>query len=755
MGKKLKVAFAMGGGASLGAFSGGAMAEVLRQLHANLDRSSYDAVEIDVLSGASAGGMTLGLLVRGLADAHNDSDAAAVERVRTLMRRAWVEEIDIDRLVPRPDMSEPASLFDRGAVDAIARDLLSWREGETPRPRLLADRVCLGLTLLNYNGIPISLSPDPALDDALSTTLYRDYRVFCLDFGASERSAPTRWLRFEASALARPQAWRSLAATMIAGGAVPLAFEPVVLERVRSEFGALWPPELDEDDAFLFTHGDGGTFDNEPLRQAMRLIGFMDAPESPGTYDRVLISIDPNVSGSTHQLALSMNRSLTVNPDYGLFDGEDVVPADYAGRLLANASRVLTAIRGEASFKDYLGADKVNNRLRWRRDVRALVAELVDALDVERGPALLGRAEEALAGVLENKRAVSLVPRGGLTVEEEVRRVRGETLGAADVRDGGSATSGATDRLRCVLLSLLDQVADLRGKEPVSVWAIAPSSFTPVDGGPGDAVSVDLAGDFVGSFGGFLDRSFREHDFNVGVAVAGSALSKPPVSGPLQGGILSDPRDRGSLPPRIDATLSTNEESRDRLAERLGHVAAAVFRDRVRVQSVRTLLAPLVRRAVAKLIREEGVRRSEAQVRLLVRPEAPQDDRFHLTSGPGGDEREPVGPGPDGLARLDTVVRFSVEGAALVEGPHVHLRGDRSVVLLRKHRRLRGDPVLEIPLPDIDRLRRQSLRGLPIHTLRVDWTTRSTDVWSVENGLVSLESELSSASQRPASDHGR
>ena len=128
MGKKLKVAFAMGGGASLGAFSGGAMAEVLRQLHTNLDRSTYDAVEIDVLSGASAGGMTLGLLVRGLADARNDSDAAAVERVRTLMRRAWVEEIDIDRLVPRPDMSEPASLFDRGAVDAIARDLLSLSE---------------------------------------------------------------------------------------------------------------------------------------------------------------------------------------------------------------------------------------------------------------------------------------------------------------------------------------------------------------------------------------------------------------------------------------------------------------------------------------------------------------------------------------------------------------------------------------------------------------------------------------------------
>ena len=95
MGRKLKVAFAMGGGASLGAFSGGAMAEVLHQLHTNLDRATWDSVEIDVLSGASAGGMTLGLLVRGLADPGNDSEAAAVERVRTC------------RIVPPSSIAEP------------------------------------------------------------------------------------------------------------------------------------------------------------------------------------------------------------------------------------------------------------------------------------------------------------------------------------------------------------------------------------------------------------------------------------------------------------------------------------------------------------------------------------------------------------------------------------------------------------------------------------------------------------------------
>jgi predicted acylesterase/phospholipase RssA len=741
MGKKLKVAFAMGGGASLGAFSGGAIAEVLRQLRMNLDRSVYDTVEIDVLSGASAGGMTLGLLVRGLADPGNDSDGVAVERVRDLMKRAWVDEIDIERLVPRPDMTDRASLFDRGAVDAIARDVISWRDGEEPRPRLLADRVCLGLTLLNYNGIPISLSPGPALDDALSTTLYRDYRVFCLDFGASARAVPSRWLRFDAPALKRPKAWRSLAATMIAGGAVPLAFEPVILERRRSEFGPLWPEDLEQSDTFPFTHGDGGTFDNEPLRQAMRLIRFMDAPEAAGTYDRVLVSIDPNVSGSTHDLALEMNRALTVNPDYGLFDGEDVVPTDYAGRLLQNASRALTTIRGEASFKDYLGADKVNNRLRWRDDARGLIAELIDAVDPDRAPALLTRAEASLRGVLANKRAVSLLPGGGLTVEDEVQRVGAETVGGRGSEKDPSM-GGSNERLRCVLLSLVDQVADLRGKEPVSVWAIAPTSFLPVDGGPGDSVPVDLAGDFVGSFGGFLDRSFRSHDFELGVALAGSSLASPPVSGPLGVPLLADPRQRAMLPPRIDAKLSTNEKARRRFADRLGHVAAAVFRDKVHIRSVRTLVAPMVRRAIARLVRDKGERQIAAQVRLLVHPDSVGSQRFHLTGAAGGDDTESVGVGIDGVVAVDTVVRFTVRGTASVDGPHVHVRDHGWVLLLRETRPLHGDPVLEISLPALDSLRKESPRGLPIHTLHVDWPVKPKGVWSVESGLIPLEAEL-------------
>ena len=397
MGKKLKVAFAMGGGASLGAFSGGAIAEVIRQLHANLDAGVHDRVEIDVVSGASAGGMTVGLLLRALADPGNRNAAEAVQRVGDAMRTAWVDRIDISGLVADVEMRHRASLFDRGAVDAIASDLLSWPGARNPTGHLLGPRVCLGLTLLNYNGIPISMTSEPALEDSLATTLFRDYRVYCLDFRESTRPAPDRWVHYGPADLVTEAAWRTMAATMIAGGAVPLAFEPAVLRRHASEYGPLWPDELEGRDHFLFTHGDGGTFNNEPLREAMHMIGFMDAGEVPGTYDRVLISIDPNVTGAHHDFALDFHRTHDINPDYGWFDGRDVIPADFAGKLLSNAGRVLGALRGQASYKDYLAADKVNHRLEWRDDARRLIVDLVAALDPARISELAGSAVAAPA----------------------------------------------------------------------------------------------------------------------------------------------------------------------------------------------------------------------------------------------------------------------------------------------------------------------------------------------------------------------
>jgi predicted acylesterase/phospholipase RssA len=737
VGKKLRVAFAMGGGASLGAFSGGAISEVVRQLHDNLDGSVYDGVEIDVLSGASAGGMTVGLLVRALADPLNRTETDAVDRVGALMREAWVAGIGVDHLVPSPEMDHRASLLDRGAVDALARRLLEWPSGRRPETHMLGRRVCLGLTLLNYNGIPITLSKDPALRDALTTTLFRDYRVCCLDFAAVETPVPARWTHFDVTALSGRRPWTILAATMIAGGAVPLAFESVVLRRLREEYGALWPDELADREEFLFTHGDGGTFDNEPLRQAMRMAGYLDAGAPADSFDRVLISIDPNVSGSVHDFALDFHRSHEINPDYGLFDGEDVVPADSAGRLVSNAARLVTALRGQASFKDYLGADKVNHRLRWRDEGRRLLSELVGAIKTERVAEIGWDAEASLARVLKEKRAVSSIPDTALEVETELRRVRAE-IGVAE-----AAADEPRVRLECVLLSLLDQVAALRRKQPVSLWAIAPHRFRPVGADPAESVPVELAGDFAASFGGFFDQTFREHDFALGAAVAASVLSQPPVSGPLEGGLLADPEARPAMPSPVDAQIGTNPNAADRFAQRVGHVAEAVIKSRVTNQIARLLVAPRVRSAVSGMVGRSAPERAEATLRVLVRvPEPSEADRFHLEASEGGDDSEDILADADGVAALVTVVRFSPRGEVAVEGPHVHAGDAGPELRIRRSRRGRSDPEAKVLLPEVDRLRKEMSYGLPVHEVELAWERRATGPWTTRNALEGLEDAL-------------
>ena len=81
--KKLKLAFAMGGGVSLGTFSGAALSKaiIMALLYAEYDEAGtkkrYKKVVIDVFSGASAGSMALGIMLRTLANRTKEQEAVA------------------------------------------------------------------------------------------------------------------------------------------------------------------------------------------------------------------------------------------------------------------------------------------------------------------------------------------------------------------------------------------------------------------------------------------------------------------------------------------------------------------------------------------------------------------------------------------------------------------------------------------------------------------------------------------------------
>ena len=219
----------MGGGVSLGAFSGGALAEILRQvLYPEAERvlgggaREFDSIEIDVFMGASAGSLTLAMMLRGLCysfpeEGQAEGDAVfgkaetafnaifgegafarlrglpeggelagaliGAARVEVLQERAWVREVSIANLCRDPKPGTGAGLFDSRFLGELGARLLGlrtgsdgttvWRENRDAGQRtLLADRVIFGSTItpmhpLDHpaarNHLP-SVSPDGAYD---------------------------------------------------------------------------------------------------------------------------------------------------------------------------------------------------------------------------------------------------------------------------------------------------------------------------------------------------------------------------------------------------------------------------------------------------------------------------------------------------------------------------------------------------------------------------------------------------------------
>jgi predicted acylesterase/phospholipase RssA len=719
MQKRLKVAVVIGGGWSLGSFTGGAVWELVRQLHGNLDREQFHGCEIDVITGAGAGALTGAVLLRTLANPEAFSALDAVARVGEAQRTAWLEGVDFTRLMRDTDLRK-ASLFDRGAIDELVPELLTWPARQPARPVLLGSRVLLEMTLLNFNGVPIRASNTPALNETVSTTRFRDHRVFCFDFGNDAVPALSNWRHFSGELAYDDDAWREVAATAVASGAFPIAFEPVVLQRYREEFGSLWPVELEDRDEFPFTYGDGGTFNHQPLRAAMNLASVQDAREQPGSFERLLIFIDPNLSGSKHAFGLKFHLPYIVNGGSGPFDRHDAVPADAAAHLVAITNRFGTVVRHQSMYEDFVAAADVNARLAWRSELRSLITDMAVQLDGNGSDSPLTKLVEARLGcVLQQSSRQSAPGAMAADANEEIGRVAFEQTGTRvpiDQLDGA-------DRLAYALMALVDRVAGLGGKEQVRIVTVGPTRYLPPDGSP--AVPVRLAGDFFVNFGGFFDPRFRVHDFDAGRALAGSALA-------TSSRLLADPAERPAYTPWSDRapSLETVPAARDRFVRRIAQLTRQLLEYKIGFMGVTQAITIVANYVAPKLVRDSGPGRRLAVIRIEVAPAAGDLD-FNLVSGAsndrGGDARR-----VRNVVVLHTVVHYT---DSEIVGPHVNRTANGWSVRLAARRRHTRLPPLEIPLPDPAVLRANADCGLPIHRVSIDWETKTIGAWSQEDAL--------------------
>jgi predicted acylesterase/phospholipase RssA len=327
--KVLRIALAMRGGVSLAVWIGGAVAEIdlfrracngddlgadplgCREKRAAIYRErlantgKYDGVRVDILAGASAGGLNAVLF--GLAQSCNTV-------MDDIVRRTWIERGGIWELLREPGFGRAPSIL-RGdeRLFTVARDALGEIAGGSAASSAGARRVDrvsveLAATLL-----------DDAPDGKRSNRARFSFAKTPGDLRSCYSTIPSPDDNADAAGDSRA-AWRTgmaldrMALAARATSSFPGAFEPASIYSVPSGAaspGATAPLPTDYltarqtsvnmARAFVYSRAqgtllkpfnvvDGGIFDNIPIDRAIRAIQRMPATQPSG---RVLIYLDP------------------------------------------------------------------------------------------------------------------------------------------------------------------------------------------------------------------------------------------------------------------------------------------------------------------------------------------------------------------------------------------------------------------------------------------------------------------------------
>ena len=269
--RTLRLALAMRGGVSLSVWIGGAVREI-EALRRGVTQDQSDSViahvaratgcsevEVDVLTGASAGGLNAVMFAGAM------SAGASVDSLRTI----WLEHASIATLLHKASTKTRLSLL-RGNyfLDQVRTELEGLLEPTSPGQPVERLEVLLSVTSV----VPqtVSAAPDPSSPVA-------EQRVDGL----------IRFRRGHGVNDFVPGNVEDLAVAARSTASFPVAFEPVPVESNQLEGNIEFRPRRPEP-LLLF---DGGVVDNMPVGKAARAIGMAPAD---GPTERVLLYLHPS-----------------------------------------------------------------------------------------------------------------------------------------------------------------------------------------------------------------------------------------------------------------------------------------------------------------------------------------------------------------------------------------------------------------------------------------------------------------------------
>lgn len=480
-----RLAITIAGAVSLGSYEAGVLFEVLDAIHQHNcmpGRVEADKIKVDVLTGASAGGMTAAIVAHKMLLAADEFRGPYDNPLYDV----WVKRIGLEGLLDTEDLEtgkiEPPlrSIFSSDLVERIARETLTARyDAETLLPPVTheaaARAISLGMAMTNLNGVDYGHEMYPS-----GRFLYTQHE-----------DEMKRHLTVEGSDTR--EVWREIREAAVASGAFPLAFRAKEMDRREAEYKAegLVPWE---DDPARYTYTDGGVLQNEPLGMAKNLVDEIDLHLN--NESRFYLFVSPHGRVTTTDMKFRE------------------AGADYFHML----KRLAKVILGQSEFQDWVTAEQMNEQIALLDSRAEGLAKclLKDGIDTD---ALQRTADDLLQVLFHQPERVG--PR-------KVASVGPETIGEAQARIGhqyraevGSLGGEATAKGRAFRDAILafEKAAGLGNRDTMRIYGMT------VEEG-------NLAGAELSGFLGFFEQRFRDHDYDRGRMVARGVLRDPMLSQP-------------------------------------------------------------------------------------------------------------------------------------------------------------------------------------------------------------------------------
>ncbi len=277
-------------------------------------------VRLDVMSGASAGGMCAAIGAVALQEDFDHVHQTGWPLPSNRLYQSWVQTIDILPLLGTEDLPDKRgpvhSLLDSTPIAKIAARALTAQDGRAKKREWIADQLAVILTLSNLRGIPYSVDRANAGSFEERIAYHADRLEFAFRNGVPEVDATKIGLDYSNPA---DPGWRVLRTAAMATGAFPIMLASRVIERTRAEYeNRIWTVNHDEprdghcqsgvkiepawDDSvpasFENVCADGGITNNNPFecaRQALVRAAGNDLhnPRDPEVANAAVITVAP------------------------------------------------------------------------------------------------------------------------------------------------------------------------------------------------------------------------------------------------------------------------------------------------------------------------------------------------------------------------------------------------------------------------------------------------------------------------------